>query len=133
MGQSFDKETEQLEKLLRIKFWKQGVQRVASTAARDVQSYYEQKPAPPKEEEGVILVAAIDGKGVPIRRDEPHARKLRLGRGEKANKKKEAVVSAVYTIDRERRRPEHVVREIDDEGATVKRRGRPRKRPKPVV
>lgn len=131
VGESFDKVTQQLEKLLRIKFWKQGVQKVASTAARDVQSYYEQKPAPSKEEEGKLLVAAIDGKGVPIRRDEPRARKLRLGRGEKPNKKKEAVVSAVYTIDREKRRPEQIVREIDEEGATVKRRGRPRKRPKP--
>jgi hypothetical protein len=131
VGQSFDKVTEQLEKLLRIKFWKQGVQKVAGAAARDVQAFYEQKEPPPKEEEGKILVAAVDGKGVPIRREEPREQKLRLGRGEKPNKKKEAVVSAVYTIDRKRRKPEDILREIDERGVVVKPKKRRWKRPKP--
>ena len=123
VGQAFDRVTEQLERWLGIKFWKQGVQKVAGEAGRDVQPFYEQKGAPCREEEGSILVAAIDGKGVPVRKQESSEEKLRLGRGERANKKKEAVVSAVYTIDQHRRKPQDILKEIDRTGVVVKSEG----------
>lgn len=128
---AFEKVTERLETLLQVKFWNQGIQQVAQAAAEDVQPFYEQLGAPPAAKEGALLVATIDGKGVPIRPSEPQGQKLRLGPGEKPNKKKEAVVSAVYTIDRYPRTPEDVIREIDSENRIVPPNPPPPPRPRP--
>jgi hypothetical protein len=66
-------------------------------------------------EEGSILVVTADGKGVPMRR-EPSEGSGREGKrrtkGEKANKKREACVGAVYTIDPFRRTAADVVDEV---------------------
>lgn len=128
---AFERVTERLEMLLRVKFWSQGVQHVAHDAALDVQTFYEEKSPPSPNEEGEILVATIDGKGVRMRRGEPKRRKLRLAPGEKPDKKREAVVAAAYTIDRYIRTPDEVLREIDDDGCIVEpeRSARPRPRP----
>lgn len=128
---SFEQVTERLDTLLGLKFWTQGVQDVARTASADVQAFYEQKPAPEQSTEGELLVATLDGKGVPIRPEGPRGRKLRLGSGEKPNKKKEAVVSGVYTVDRHVRTAEDVIREIDDQGCVVPPEPPPPPRPRP--
>jgi hypothetical protein len=128
---SYEKVTDRLEALLRVKFWSQGVQHVARVVAADVQPFYEQKPAPAPKDEAELLVATIDGKGVPMRPDEPRGSKLRIGPGEKPNKKKEAVVSAVYTIDRHRRTPEDVIREVDEDNRIVAPDVAPPARPRP--
>ena len=128
---SFEKVTERLDGLLGIKFWTQGVQGVAAAASADVQSFYEQKEGPAPESEGEILIATIDGKGVPIRPAELLGEKLRLGKGEKPCKKKEAIVSAVYTVDPFVRTPEDVIREIDKNNRVVKPDPAPPPRPRP--
>lgn len=71
---------------------------VAQDAA-EVNAYYAQKPAPLPAEEGPILVIQADGKGVPmILEDEQEDQRVRLGKGEKRGHKKEALVTAVYTV-----------------------------------
>lgn len=131
VGQAFDKVTDYLQRLLGVSFWKQGVQKVAKQAATSVQPFYEEKGAPPAEEEGELLVGAADGKGVPVLKEEREPRKLRRGSGEKPNKKKEAVVSAVYTVDRHERSVEDILREIDKAGYVVEPTDDPPERPKP--
>jgi len=129
---SFEKVTARLETLLGVKFWSQGVQRVAHLAAEDVQAFYEQKPTPAKETEGELLVATVDGKGVPVRReDEDGRRQLRVAPGKKPNRKREAVVSAVYTVEPHRRTAEDVLREIDDRGCVVPNVSAAPPRPRP--
>lgn len=78
--------------------------------AGEVEAYYKQKPAPCPETEAEILVLQADGKGVPILRQAPAQKKHRLGKGEKRTKKKEAMVTGLYTIAAHRRAPEEVVR-----------------------
>jgi len=131
VGQAFDKVTDYLQRLLGVTFWKQGVQKVAKQAASSVQPFYEERGAPPAEEEGELLVGAVDGKGVPVLKEEREPRKLRRGSGEKPNKKKEAVVSAVYTVDRHARSVEDILREIDKNGYVVEPEDDPPDRPKP--
>ena len=67
-------------------------------------SFRDSQLPPPAAEEGELLVAISDGKGVPMRRTaEPGAapvHKHRRGKGQKANKKQMAYVGAVYSIDR---------------------------------
>jgi hypothetical protein len=97
-------------------------QRMAQSAAR----LHLRHGTPPPREEGELLVATADGKGVPMRR--PLLERVRSGprrgKGEKANKKQMAYVGAVYSIDRYRRTADDVLDE-------VQRRERRKDRPAP--
>ena len=97
-------------------------QRIARSAAR----FHLHRGTPPPQEEGELLVATADGKGVPMRR--PLLERVRSGprrgKGEKANKKQMAYVGAVYSIDRYRRTADDVLDE-------VQRRERRQDRPVP--
>ncbi len=55
------------------------------------------------------MVVQADGKGVPLVKETEAANKVRLGKGEKRSKKKEAIVTSVYTIEPNKRGPEEVV------------------------
>jgi hypothetical protein len=74
-----------------------------------VKAYYAQKSPFPLEEEGPILVAQADGKGVPMVRRETAHLKVRRGKGDKKSRKKEAIAIAGYTIEPYQRTPQHVV------------------------
>ena len=97
-------------------------QRIAQSAER----FHFHRGTPPPKEEGELLVATADGKGVPMRR--PLLERVRSGprrgKGEKANKKQMAYVGAVYSIDRYRRTADDVLDE-------VRRRERRQDRPAP--
>ncbi len=80
--------------------------------AVDVEAYYVQKPAPVPQEEAEILVVQADGKGVPIIYEEPppaQDQPVRLGKGQKRGRKKEAIVTTVYTFAPQPRTPQQVV------------------------
>jgi hypothetical protein len=79
--------------------------------SQTVKAYYQQKVAFPSVEEGPILVAQADGKGVPLVRREIDV-KVRRGKGDKKTQKKEAIATAVYTIDPYLRTPEEVVKAL---------------------
>jgi hypothetical protein len=130
VGRAFEQVTKQIETWLRVKIWSQATQVVMHDTAEAVDAFYEQKPTPKPETEAQILVAQFDGKGVPIRRDEPRARKLRLSPGEKPNKKKEAIAYSVYSVEPFIRGPDEVIREIRDD-ATVVETATHRERPVP--
>lgn len=75
--------------------------------AQAVNDYYQhQAPAAP-ETEAEILVAQADGKGVPM--VSAAASAVRLGKGQKRTKKKEAVVTGLYTTAPRLRTPEAVL------------------------
>lgn len=84
--------------------------------AQHAVSFRESQAMPPADEEGELLVATADGKGVPMRRlveaQTPQPASHRRGKGEKANKKQMAYVGAVYTIDRFPRTAEEIVDEL---------------------
>jgi hypothetical protein len=68
------------------------------TDAKAVVAYYEQKPAPESATESEILVVQADGKGVPIIVESPEPQPVRLGKGQKRGRKKEAIVTTAYSI-----------------------------------
>lgn len=80
------------------------------TDAEDVQAYYEQKPAPAAAAEAAVLVVQADGKGVPIIMESPDAPPVRLRKGQKRGRKKEAIVTTAYTITAVSRTAEDVLR-----------------------
>lgn len=77
--------------------------------AAEVLPYYAQKDAPPVDEEGELLVIQADGKGVPMVSTPSDSKSIRLGKGEKHGHKKEAIVTALYTIAATPRTPQAVV------------------------
>jgi len=77
--------------------------------AEDVLAYYAQKAAPPVAEEGELLVIQADGKGVPMVSEPSESQPVRLGKGEKNSRKKEAIVTAIYTLAATPRTPQSVV------------------------
>jgi hypothetical protein len=81
-----------------------------------VKAYYAQKAPFPIAEEGPILVAQADGKGVPMVRRETADVKVRRGKGDKKTRKKEAIATAVYTIEPYYRTPQDVVNALFKKG-----------------
>jgi hypothetical protein len=98
-----------LFRLLGLKLSTGAIESNLADDATDVESYYAQKPAPQPAEEAEILVIQADGKGVPMVLEEPLEPQLRLGKGQKRGRKKEAMVTSIYTIAAHRRTPQAVV------------------------
>jgi hypothetical protein len=112
---SYEKGMQMLEKLFGVTLWKQGAELVVRDCGADVQAFYKEQKPPTAESEGAILVVSPDGKGVPMRKPEKVKKTLRRGSGIKRNKKRMAVVTAIYTVEPRPRTPESVVASLFDE------------------
>jgi len=110
----FDEAIEHVEEATGVALPKRTAEQVVKEAAEDFNAFYETRIPPPAAETGPILVAAADGKGVPIKKDQQAERVVRRGKGEKANKKRMATVAAVFTQQRRVRTPEEVVQSLFD-------------------
>ena len=77
--------------------------------ASEVEEFYAKAPKPAVFPSASILVVQADGKGVPLVKEELTKVKARLGKGEKAAKKKDAIVTCVYTLIPWVRTPQEVV------------------------
>jgi len=111
---TYDDALDEIERLFGFRLDKHNLEDLAGELARDADAYYVAQGAPPPQTEAEVLVAALDGKGVPILKDKPAEHRVRLRKGEKRSRKKEAVVSAVYTIAAQPRTAEEVLREVRD-------------------
>lgn len=114
---TYDEAIKEMTDLFGFAPYKHTIEDMAGEAAQDEQAYYDSHPAPDPDSEGDILVCAMDGKGVPQVKGQPAESKVRLARGEKRSRKKEATVAAVYTIDPYVRTVDDIVGEIVDKQA----------------
>jgi len=90
-------------------------EQVAEDAPEDAPegaAFYTQQAPPPVSDEAAILVVQADGKGVPILRPNVTEAPVRLGKGQKHGGKKEATLTATYTIAPAVRTPEAVVESL---------------------
>src|SRR6266487_3542220 len=88
-----------LERILGLRVSVQALETMAATAAADVSAFYQQPPDPTTPlAVGSILVVQADGKGVPLVQPPLPDPPLRLSKGQKRTKKKEAIVSSLYSI-----------------------------------
>ena len=111
-----------VEQILGLRQSVRALEHMNRDMAAGVEASREQQPAPPAKEEGPILVLTADGKGVPMRRGEGEAApEGRRKAGEKANKKRMAVVGACYTIEPFVRTARDVVDEVMREQAKARR------------
>jgi hypothetical protein len=99
------------------------LERLNRQMAEHVGEFRQSRPLPHPEDEGPVLVAQADGKGVVMRRaaDEPKIRGHRR-KGQKANRKRMAVVGAIYSVGRCVRTAEDVLESLFRE---------PREEPRP--
>jgi hypothetical protein len=107
----YDEARESVQKMLGLGQSVGTLEQMNLEMARPVDSFFQSQPTPPAKEQGSILVLTSDGKGVPMRKDEP-AKSGRRKKGEKANKKRMACVGAVYSIEPFVRTADDVVDEV---------------------
>jgi hypothetical protein len=99
-----------IERMLGLKLSVQALETMMQADAGDVTSFYEQAaPAVVAPVAGNILVVQADGKGVPMVQPRSETQPLRLGKGQKRGKKKEAVVTSLYSVAPYRRTPQEVL------------------------
>jgi len=132
-NESYTESLRGLNRIFGISVSKQALETGIQEDAVDVEAFYEQKETPSTEHEGSILVVQADGKGVPMKRDEPALKAARLGKGQKRAKKKEAVVTAIYTIAPYERTSQDVVDALVPKHEKTERSDKsPSQRPVPV-
>ena len=100
---SFSEASVTIKKLLCIEICPSRVEVVNGESANSYDKFYEKKQQPDAESEGKIRVVGFDGKGVPVIKSEAAKLKARAGKGEKRQKKKEAIVGVSYTTDPKQR------------------------------
>ena len=83
-------------------------------------AYYEDCAVAEAANEDRILVVSADGKGIPMTRDDSPPPEARRGRGQKKTAKKEATVTAIYSIAPYPRRSDDIIRALlaDDDPQT---------------
>ena len=114
MDQPFAQANRTVEKILGLKQHVDSLERMNRDMARCTDAFRSATPTPKPKEEGEILVQTADGKGVPIRRpaDAAPIHDHQRRPGPKPDRKKTAVIGAVYSVDRFVRDPEDVVESL---------------------
>jgi hypothetical protein len=113
-----------------IRVPKRSAEQMVLDASADFERFYAQRRGACGEAEGPILVGAIDSKGIPLVKMQPAAKPVRLRKGQKRQKKRMAVVAAVFSQAPEPRTPESVVASLfapADERSRRKRQRRARR------
>ena len=89
---------------------KRSLEGMLREAAQDFDAFYQERA--PEPATGSILVAAVDGKGIPMVKPGGAQPTLRLTKGQKANRKRMATVATVFTRAPWIRTPEQVVESL---------------------
>jgi hypothetical protein len=98
-----------LKKFLGLELSVSSLETISQESATQYEAYYAFKKTLPKTAPtGKWTVVSFDGKGVPMIKNEAAKIQAKLGKGQKRQKKKEALVGAKYTLDPHRRIPEEV-------------------------
>lgn len=91
---------------------KRSAEQIVLDASVDFEAFYDQRRGARRELEDAILVAAIDGKGIPMVKAEPAEVAVRLCKGQKRHKKRMSTVAAVFSHQPRPRTPEEVVQSL---------------------
>ena len=92
--------------------YKRSAEQINADHADEVAVYYETRPIPETPASDTILVVSADGKGIPMTRQDSPPPEARRGRGEKKTAKKEATVTALYTIAPYERSADDIIRAL---------------------
>src|SRR5215467_13311699 len=99
-----------IAELTGVSISKRSLEEILPDAARDFDAFYRQRSA--VHATGSILVAAVDGKGIPMVKPGGARPAARLTKGQKANKKRMATVATVFTRAPWVRTPQQVIESL---------------------
>ena len=126
----FDEAVRVVAELTGVSIPKRSAEQIVLDAACDVDSFYERRSGATLQPND-LLVGAIDGKGIPMKKPTPARRVVRRKKGEKPNKKKMATVAAVFAAAPRKRTPTSVLESLfREDPAPSGRRHRREQRPK---
>jgi hypothetical protein len=97
---------------------------VVQEAPEDDAAFYAQRPVPPEDTAGELLVVSVDGQGVPLIKAEAVKLKAKWGTGEQRQRPQEARVGVRDTVDAQPRAPEALAELLVDPEAARARRQR---------
>jgi len=117
----FDEAIEEVADATGVSLPKRTAEQIVADASVDFESFYTGRTLRLDPASGPLLVASVDGKGVPMVKPNPGKRKVRLGKGEKRNKKRMSTVGAVFTQKPNQRTPEAVVESLFAESPGTKK------------
>jgi len=109
---TFEKTQDKLKKLYKIDIGERQIEELPSTFDDYCVSFIENKNAPDEQTEGELQVMEFDGKGIPIIKKDAADIVSRQGKGEKRQKKKEALIATSYTVDKRIRTAEQIARNL---------------------
>lgn len=108
---------------------KRSSEQINADHADYVTAYYETQAVPDTATEDTILVVSADGKGIPMTRKDSPPPEARRGRGDKKTAKKDATVTALYTIAPYKRCSDDIIRALMSDYATEQSSLPPRPKP----
>lgn len=108
----FDEAVEGVEEATGVRVPKRSAEEILVDASVDFQSFYARRGGNRGEKSGPILVGSVDSKGIPMVKSELALKRVRRGKGQKAQKKKMATVAAVFTQKPYIRTPEEIVQRL---------------------
>jgi len=108
---------------------RRSLEEVIPEAAQDFDAFYAERTPKPWTETGALLVAAVEGKGIPMIKPGGAQRKVRLTKGQKTNRKRMATVAAVFTRAPWIRTPPQVLESLFDMDRTPRASDPPPPRP----
>lgn len=131
-NQPYEEARDILRELLGIELTVRALQHINQQMAARVNPYWASASPPPLEEEGEVLVASADGKGIPMRQSQQDRYEQELGkkkakprwkpaykktdkrrtRGEPKSRKQMAYLGVVYSVDRFVRKPDEILDEL---------------------
>ena len=106
----FHESVEAIADLTGVSVPKRSLEEILRDAALDFDAFYRERA--PEPANGSILVAAVDGKGIPMVKPGGAQPTVRLTKGQKANRKRMATVAAVFTRAPWVRTPAQVVESL---------------------
>jgi len=106
----FQESVEAIADLTGVSVPKRSLEEMLRDAAQDFDAFYQERA--PEPAAGSILVAAVDGKGIPMVKPGGAQPTVRLTKGQKANRKRMATVATVFTRAPWVRTPEQVVESL---------------------
>jgi hypothetical protein len=106
---------------------KRSLEEILPDAAQDFDAFYQQRSVPTAA--GSLLVAAVDGKGIPMVKPCAAQPRRRLTKGQKANKKRMATVATVFTRAPWVRTPQQLIESLFPTSRPASRDAPPPPRP----
>ena len=102
-----------LYRFFNLKLSVSSLETISCDSSVKYEDYYDIKNNQPKiAKQGKLTVVSFDGKGVPVIKEEAAKLKGRQGKGEKKQKKKEALVGTKYNVDKNIRSAEEVAENL---------------------